>query len=102
MKRIAAAALLTLALVAGGSEAVAAAAGAVERVPFSDVFTVAADGATVTPKMQVTINDATLAAGTTVEKGTKVGGVDLSSVVGKDLAIVRSPDGVELKGAWKK
>ena len=101
MKRSIAAVTLALALASGGGVP-AWAAGKTDRVPFSEVFTVSADGKTISPKVQVTINDATIAAGTSVEQGTKVGGVDLFSVLGKDLAVVRGPGGVQIKGAWKK
>jgi hypothetical protein len=73
---------------------------AVEQVRFSALFAVSTDGVIV-PKVPVKIGGAIMVPGTALSKDVAVGGTTLSTLVGKDLLILRTPTGVEVKGVAK-
>ena len=63
------------------------------RVPFDAVFQTNPNGS-ISPKTIVTINGVTMSPGVALGGGVSMGGVDLTSMRGKDLEIEKQGGGV--------
>lgn len=69
------------------------------RVRFSDVFNTNPNGS-ITPKSQVHINGVTMGPGIAFTSGVSFGGLDLTSLVGKDLEVEQKDGVIHIKGHY--
>ncbi|MBC8550954.1 MAG: hypothetical protein H8D23_15015 [Candidatus Brocadiales bacterium] len=68
------------------------------RVPFSQIFQINQNGM-ITPLTVVKLGGVTMGPGVAFGGGVSIGGVELTSLVGKDLEVQNQPDGsVEITG----